>query len=31
MRIEYWPTRDGLHIVAIHADLTIRCVGVLWI
>jgi hypothetical protein len=30
-RIEFWPTRDGLHIVEIHPDRTIRHAGVLWI
>lgn len=31
IRIDYWPTREGVHIVEIHADRTIRYAGVLWI
>ncbi len=31
-RIEYWPTgRDGLHVVEIHKDHTVRQVGWLWL
>ena len=30
MVIEFWPTSEGLHIVAIFADGTVRQIGVLW-
>lgn len=30
-RLEFWPTRDGVHVVEIHHDRTVRHVGVLWI
>lgn len=28
--LDYWPTSEGVHIVAIYADRTVRQVGVLW-
>jgi hypothetical protein len=31
IRLEFWPTRDGVHVVEIHPDRTVRHVGVLWI
>lgn len=30
MRIEFWPTSEGLHVVAIDADGNVRQVGWLW-
>jgi hypothetical protein len=32
MNLQYWPTKtDGTHIVAVHADGTVRQVGWLWL
>lgn len=29
-RLEFWPTSEGLHVVAVHPDGTVRQVGWLW-
>ena len=29
-RVEYWPASDGIHIVQIYADGTVRQIGWLW-
>jgi len=31
MRLEFWPTSEGVHVVEVHADGTVRLAGVLWI
>jgi hypothetical protein len=30
-RIEFWPTSEGVHVVEINSDGTVRLAGVLWI
>lgn len=31
MTLHFWPTSEGVHVVEVYADGTVRLVGWLWI